>query len=764
MSQTRISTRAIKAVTVMIAGMLLTQGIPAEPVASNGVTQTHAGPWEASSIELKDGVTVSGRSFDFSSGNAHGCRSESFTGSVSFSTDTGLCLQVPAKGENMGEWYSPEGAIPLVPDSVWHIEMQVTCDQPTSGSVPLWSLFIDNYAATLDGPFGYGGSLMVLDNAGSANAAGLGRTNFHYWFTPAAISTPQWTGFDWASVDEIDDMRLHFRVLDLDSNGIHSQADSGTLCLRNITIDRFDLADLRVEETIYDQSDGLQPGEVTIDAPAAAHGALNSGAVEVDPVSPIMGFGDSVVTITPGRYTGNEWVTGGAEVLDNVPVPWERNVLYRFRASLRTRGGEANPSDTYRLGFDSPTNELMSFSRVTPGLGHPFADPAIPAPGTPRLGSAAEYQMFMYSHSPSASSTENFDRLRPRIDVLNAEDVVLGGIHHATDGWAVETMVVEKVSFTEPEPTPTPTPSPIEMVDVPAGTFTMGRVDYGDDGDYGWADEQPRHEVTLSAYRIGTYEITNGQYGEVMNWALAQGRLHNKTGEPYRGGDLYRNCQKLLEISSPACQISYDGEAFVSENRDGFSMEDHPVVEVTWYGAVAFCNWRSEMEGLEPCYEPCTWELKTPCTNGYRLPTEAEWERAAAWDGMWHWTYGNHTFTDSTNQMNYDETNPLGLSRYPYTTPAGYYDGSAGTTDSPSPVGAYDMSGNVWEWCHDRYGKRYYANGTMTDPHGPVIGLYRVGRGGGWCADAPYCRTAYRIFHTPSYAVSFLGFRTAKSF
>ena len=105
-------------------------------------------------------------------------------------------------------------------------------------------------------------------------------------------------------------------------------------------------------------------------------------------------------------------------------------------------------------------------------------------------------------------------------------------------------------------------------------------------------------------------------------------------------------------------------------------MKHHPVIEVSWYGAVCFCNWLSEMEGgMTSCYDLSTWELTVPFANGYRLPTEAEWERAAAWSGSMHWIYGfqSHNLTDK-NHCNciaeWSYVNPLGLSANPYTSAA----------------------------------------------------------------------------------------------
>lgn len=147
------------------------------------------------------------------------------------------------------------------------------------------------------------------------------------------------------------------------------------------------------------------------------------------------------------------------------------------------------------------------------------------------------------------------------------------------------------------------------MVDVPAGDFNMGARSDGDDKQWGKryreypSRELPVHTVTLDAYKIGKYEITNAQFAAVLNWALEKGYLKDS-----------------------------EGARFSCKMRDGYSMADHPLSLVTWYGSVAFCNWLSEMLDLTPCYDLSTWKLTTPFPNGYRLPTEAEWERVAAWD------------------------------------------------------------------------------------------------------------------------------------
>ncbi|MFC1737236.1 formylglycine-generating enzyme family protein [Candidatus Hydrogenedentota bacterium] len=303
--------------------------------------------------------------------------------------------------------------------------------------------------------------------------------------------------------------------------------------------------------------------------------------------------------------------------------------------------------------------------------------------------------------------------------------------------------------------------APPEMVIVPAGTFIMGRTDRGDDATYGNSDEIPRHNVYLDSYQIGKYEVTNGEYAEILNWAKSQGYI-----DTYNSSTVTSYGQELLDFDDSDCQISYSSGEFVVEGRDGYSIADHPVVEVSWYGSAVYCNWLSEANGLTPAYNTSAWTCDFT-KNGYRLPTEAEWERAAAWSGSEHWIYGyqGNTFSQTkVNAYTNGHANPLGLSSYPWTSPIGYYNGvNAGTLDSPSPVGCYDMSGNVWEWCNDWYGSAYYNSSSENNPTGANPGLYRVLRGGSWGSGRDGLRSADRGRGSPTYAGYVFGFRVSRN-
>lgn len=324
------------------------------------------------------------------------------------------------------------------------------------------------------------------------------------------------------------------------------------------------------------------------------------------------------------------------------------------------------------------------------------------------------------------------------------------------------------------------------LVSVAAGTFKMGRP-YTDTGE---GDELPVHDVDLSAYQIGKYPVMNKEFADVLNWAYASGYLKNETDEPYSGGRVFAYGQVIADTfeSSAYSQITYADGVFNVRIRKGldnlnYSMANHPITQVTWYGAVAYCNWLSEINGLTPCYNTDDWSLIDPLPKGYRLPTEAEWERAAAWDASGdgkHWRFGVSSDELSSERANYRlpgsvYANPIQLQIIPYSSPVGWYNGEnpvnlatpdTPTIDSATPAGAYDMAGNVYEWCQDWYQSNYYTvyeNNPVPNPTGPVTGTARVLRGGAWNSEHWMCRAAYRDSDNPTAYNSDTGFRVCIS-
>ncbi|HPQ42301.1 MAG TPA: formylglycine-generating enzyme family protein, partial [bacterium] len=175
-------------------------------------------------------------------------------------------------------------------------------------------------------------------------------------------------------------------------------------------------------------------------------------------------------------------------------------------------------------------------------------------------------------------------------------------------------------------------------------------------------------------------------------------------------------------------------ELVMGENPSAFKESRLPVEMVSWYDAVRYCNKRSEKEGLQPCYRinetevSCDWNA-----NGYRLPTESEWEYACRAGTTERFFTGNCLSADDAN---YNGKNPLsGCDKGKYrgkTWPAG--------SGKANAWGLYDMSGNVWEWCWDRYGD--YPAGSVSDPTGADSGSDHLLRGGCWARGAKNCRSA----------------------
>jgi len=191
-----------------------------------------------------------------------------------------------------------------------------------------------------------------------------------------------------------------------------------------------------------------------------------------------------------------------------------------------------------------------------------------------------------------------------------------------------------------------------------------------------------------------------------------------------------------------------------SDADEGRSDEhpEHPVLGVTWYGAAAYCNWRSEREGLAPCYNGFQWTCDFGA-SGYRLPTEAEWEKAARGSG----DERDYPWGDDAPDCGKMNAAIDGVPCTVGTEPAGSH------PDGRSAYGLYDMAGNVEEWCNDWYGSGYYRNSPGTDPRGPSGGTNRVTRGGSWASAEEFCRCAFRNAAFPDQPPPFVGFRCARN-
>ncbi len=281
---------------------------------------------------------------------------------------------------------------------------------------------------------------------------------------------------------------------------------------------------------------------------------------------------------------------------------------------------------------------------------------------------------------------------------------------------------------------------PAGMAFIPAGSFTMGNALNPSEGH---SDELPLHTVHVNGFCMDKYLVTKALWDEVVAW---------------NGGDGY----------------SYTSSASATATN-------HPVIFVNWYDMVKWCNARSEKEGLTPCYYTDTglsaiyktgqvspyvrWD-----TNGYRLPTEAEWEKAARGGASGHrfpWrdtdeishsraNYNGYSLVcDWNSELGYD----LSCGYHPTFNNGGYCTSPVGFF-APNGYGLYDMAGNVCQRCWDWYGA--YSSGSQTDPQGPSAGSIRVMRGGSWYNHGDISRCANRYPYNPAFDYYDVGFRCVR--
>jgi iron(II)-dependent oxidoreductase len=243
-----------------------------------------------------------------------------------------------------------------------------------------------------------------------------------------------------------------------------------------------------------------------------------------------------------------------------------------------------------------------------------------------------------------------------------------------------------------------------DMVAIPAGSFLMGSTRQVDRNAY--PAEFPQRRISLDAYEIDKYEVSALQF---LRFVLATDRL-------------------------PLIDWRYDGGNFQE------SMMHHPVMHVTWYDAEAYCKWA-----------------------GKRLPTEAEWEKAARGEDGRVYPWGNQPA--GLSRSNFGRTGlsgpvrdrPERLMLYPPVISVDKYENAV------SPYGVFQMAGNVSEWVADWYNAKYYSSGPDRNPPGPSQGTQKAFRGGGWVDSTPAVRAAQRNGADPNMKMNWLGFRCARS-
>lgn len=282
-----------------------------------------------------------------------------------------------------------------------------------------------------------------------------------------------------------------------------------------------------------------------------------------------------------------------------------------------------------------------------------------------------------------------------------------------------------------------------DLIQIPNGTFMMGQNGVA----------VPEHQVTLTHdFLLSRTEVTNSQYVSALQWAydLEIVTVNNNT--------VFSHGQALLYMEDNSCMIGFEGDNFYLETvhigeYTNTSSAEHPVTNVTWYGAACYCDWISIQHGLAPFYNG-NWALIPYEYNpyeslGYRLPTEAEWEFSAQYNDERTYPWGSAIPTCDLANIELSPTCVGG------TSPVGTYQSGA------SGLGLLDMAGNVNEWCNDWFGPYYGDN--QIDPVGPFGGYARASKGGCWGDSEVGQKCARRHDPAPTEHMGIQGFRLCKS-
>ncbi len=286
-------------------------------------------------------------------------------------------------------------------------------------------------------------------------------------------------------------------------------------------------------------------------------------------------------------------------------------------------------------------------------------------------------------------------------------------------------------------------PTVVELIFVTAGSFQMG----SDDGDL---DEQPVHPVTFTrSFLLSRDEVTNQAYLTALQWAYDNGYAFVSDTSVYAHG------HDLLDLDGEGAIAFVAGGFHLNDIEQGTyqggASTDHPVLELSWFGAACFCDWLSLMEGWEPFYAG-DWSVDAGHNpyeaEGYTLPTEAEWEYTARYDDGRIYPWGDIQNIPCQN-ANFNDC--VG-----WTAPVGSF------PSGNSLLGFRDMAGNILEFVNDWYESNAYESSAETDPLGPALGVDRVMRGGGWLSQDYWLRSSCRAEANPEGSYQDIGFRVCR--
>lgn len=312
--------------------------------------------------------------------------------------------------------------------------------------------------------------------------------------------------------------------------------------------------------------------------------------------------------------------------------------------------------------------------------------------------------------SDTETEADGFSDYRSRTDIFTA---VMPAVENLIAGWQT----------TDSTEVPSSAYEPREWVRINGGFFKMGE-------NYHRPDNQLQHEVYVDDFWMDPYEVTVKEFREFV----AETGYYMGKGAFIYNDQMRMVFDKELNFESPGYQIA----------------DRQPVSCISWIDALHYCNWKSTKRGLTPCYEISDTGVRwIRDADGYRLPTEAEWEYAA-----------------SGGQLERKEV----FSGSDYIGSVAVH--SANSSGSPATVGSlkpnrlglYDMSGNVFEWCWDIYSETFYSDSLLSqNPTGPAKGNFRVYRGGSWLSPPMICLVFNRLSNNPQLRSNLVGFRLART-
>ncbi len=539
-----------------------------------------------------------------------------------------------------------------------------------------------------------------------------------------------------------------------------------------VQVSAFYMAKYEVTKTLWDEVKAWGATNGYTDLPTGAGKAANHPVQSINWYAMVKWCNarSQKEGLTPCYYTNaaqtvaSIYKTGNIDI-DNTMVKWSANG-YRLPTEAEwekaARGGLSGKrfpwGDTITHSQANYNSDASYSYDVSPTRGlHPTYDDAV-SPCTSPVGSFAANGYGLYDMAGNVwescwdwydnyHAASQVDPRGPATQLVGPDRICRGGL------WGYDASVLRCSGrfLVKPDDDSnqcygfrlarSPDPAAVFVL-IPQGSFQMGNaLDASGDG---FPDELPVHTVQVSAFYMENYEVSKALWDKVRTWGVVNGYTDLPAGE---------------------------GKA-----------ANHPVQLITWFAMVKWCNARSEMNGRTPCYytnaaqtvasiyKTCDIDIDNTMVkwsaNGYRLPTEAEWEKAARgglsgkrfpWGDVINHSYVNYRNTnysyESPQNQGYHPTWNDGIE--PYTAPVGSFTGNA------NGYGLYDMAGNVWEWCWDRY--ESYPADSQTDPRGAASAAYRVLRGGGWTNSARFCRAALRNSGDPVASYYSLGFRVVRS-